>query len=151
MPALTPNFALQSFVTKVRSRVSSTFSKWFGNKAGGSSGAVVRQRPDDEDDDEEAEHSQPPAKRPKLPSYSDNSVFVSDNNNFLNLMPGPSGLQSRKPFDNTTLLNGDKESDSGESTSGYSSMARITKSDNVHGTRKIQTLFGSFLAVVVHP
>lgn len=52
---------------------------------------------------------------------------------------GPSGIKARKLMiprsaersDTTDMLNGDKESDSGDSTSGYSSMARTAVREQV--------------------
>jgi len=97
------------------------------------------------------------------------SINIEDRQNirspFPEPLPGPSGIKSRKTFMPTisvnynsteTLLNGDKDSDSGESTSGYSSMIRIGQKDLASSTEckkmdnpmpnvKPTSLFNSFL------
>lgn len=131
-----------SFVRKVRSRVSgilnSSISKLFGlpsNDAQNDLDEPRRRRLDIEDD-----HLQPPSKRLKLPEASETPSFnfslnnLHNFNNFLEPVAGPSGLSQSKSSQKNTKSNRndtefviaseDKDSDSGESTSGYSSMIK---------------------------
>lgn len=134
---------------KVTSRVSglipSSLTKWFGES--GRSRQVIRRR-DDEisvDEDEETLPIQPPKKRARnVPVLSDatftalnpseftitSTPMVNHNDHSIKIQPGPSGYirQSSREIFNTMSpetamhLNGDDKSDSGESTSGYSSV-----------------------------
>lgn len=135
---------------KVTSRVSglipTSLTKWFGET--GRSKQVIRRRDDqnsaDEDDDDSVT-VQPPKKRArKAPLLSDTSLpvlnssgftitstpMLNHNDHLMRLQPGPSGYTrqtNREIFDTTNSdtavhLNGDDRSDSGESTSGYSSV-----------------------------
>lgn len=137
---------------KVSSRVSdlipTSLSKWFAREEDKS---AVRYREDDDD----LYSIQPPTKRVKMPtepSFSYNNFSLSStptyhNNvmpkrrvdnlaqtlNFAEPVAGPSGIKARKLSVSKThqrhnskeILNGDKDTDSGDSTSGYSSMIKI--------------------------
>lgn len=98
---------------------------------------------------------QPPYKKVKLPVEENNctnfpyteklSTNKSDKRSDFAPEPvaGPSGIQSRKlinnsvvtsvrsTFHNSDIVNGHKDSDSEESTSGYSSVARIGSKEHV--------------------
>ncbi|KAK4877512.1 hypothetical protein RN001_010018 [Aquatica leii] len=142
----------KSFVKKVQSRVSgllsTSLSKWFG----GNDGQKARLR--DEDDDDETYNIQPPSKRIKMPtpetkntyvnSYS-SSTYTSDpnvrtsdytnNTKIFEPVAGPSGVQPNKPnlessLSKDNLLNGDKDSESEESTDGYSSLLRFNHAND---------------------
>lgn len=136
---------------KVTSRVSdlipASLSKWFARDEDKS---AVRYREDDDD----LYSVQPPPKRVKMPTepnFSYNNFTISStpihhNNilpkrradnlaqtlNFAEPVAGPSGIKARKLSVSKThqqsnskeLLNGDKDTDSGDSTSGYSSMIK---------------------------
>lgn len=115
---------------------------------------------DDDDDDHNdfRETIQPPAKKLKLPSISESNptpTFKYNNfsltslstptaessrhEHFAEPIAGPSGVKSRKLVlsnssireQSVRIVNGDNHSDSGDSTSGYSSMARIGGSKEV--------------------
>lgn len=142
----------QSFMKKVSSRVSdlipTSLSKWFARDEDKS---AVRYREEDDD----LYSIQPPTKRVKMPTepsfsynhFSLNSTPTHHNNmlpkrradnlaqtlNFAEPVAGPSGIKARKLSVSKThqqgsskeVLNGDKDTDSGDSTSGYSSMIKI--------------------------
>lgn len=139
---------------KVTSRVSSilptSLSKWFGE---GRSRQVVRRRDETEDDETAATDSvstdgynstQPPRKRPR--NAPPETPFVSNCfqmtstpivNNYV--QPGPSGYVRQDLVNEVhrqeteVQMNGDDRSDSGESTSGYSSVP-------VHNAQKESSL-----------
>ncbi|KAK9878002.1 hypothetical protein WA026_020214 [Henosepilachna vigintioctopunctata] len=141
------NLEEESFVTKVRSRVSGLFnssiSKIFGNQEKRES--VIRRRENDDDIYE----CQPPCKKAKKPLgtsdiredsngtlnhlYSINSLNDASTifTNLTEPVAGPSSgnnIDIRKSFPSITTpkkVSNEKDSDSGESTSGYSSMPRI--------------------------
>lgn len=139
-------------------------SKWF-RRDETSTGSSIRRRTDDDYEDDELYQMQPPTKRQKLPTDSSQvnnprKLNLSDTpitKNSLNIFPepvaGPSGIvTSKKLLERTTQpvvtacsgqsfrhdilkLNGHKESDSEESTSGYSSVARIGSKEQVCESR----------------
>ncbi|XP_044750330.1 nuclear pore complex protein Nup153 [Coccinella septempunctata] len=137
----------ESFVTKVRSRVSgllsSSFSRLFKNQDKRS--GVVRSR-----EDEETNEIQPPCKKAKgmendtlsTTRYRENTIshseFMANLNNDSSVettmepIPGPSFISQRsvqKTFNNSTttgVSNRDKYVES-ENTSGYSSMAKLSE------------------------
>ncbi|KAJ8924665.1 hypothetical protein NQ315_000816 [Exocentrus adspersus] len=149
----------KSFVGKVKSIINSTpLSKWFGKQEDNKS--VIRKH-EEVFDDEDSSAIQPPSKKAKLPineqrnSCSRSSIHFNENcipatnsvpSNIFSKVPepvaGPSGIKSQKllsgastststrhTFNNNELLNG--HSDSEESTSGYSSVARIGSKEQV--------------------
>lgn len=157
-------FLFQSFVGKVKSIISNTpLSKWFRKQD--DNRPVIRRR-DEVFEDEDISEIQPPPKRVKLPvgdggnlcsSVLFNETRISTTNNvsnsIFNKIPepvaGPSGLKPQKLLSNATtvtastirgtfssneLLNG--HSDSEESTSGYSSVARIGSKEQVCGSQE---------------
>lgn len=126
---------------KVTSHVSglipSSISKWFGET--GRTPSVIRRREEqisgDEDDDDELISNQPPKKRARNIShpagFTITSTPVLNHNDHLKkvqTIPQDCIRQSnREIFDSVYTeaslhLNGDNRSDSGESTSGYSSV-----------------------------
>lgn len=137
---------------KVSSRVSGfipSFSKWFNREEGKS---TVRYRDEEGDDDDQSFSIQPPTKKLKLPteptfkynnftlsSLSTPSGESSRHDHFAEPIAGPSGVKSRKlvlPSSREQsvrkeIANGDSNSDSGDSTSGYSSMARIGSKEQI--------------------
>lgn len=142
---------MQSFVKKVSSRVSGfipSFSKWFSREE---SKSTIRYR--DEEEDEDPNFSiQPPSKKLKLPSeptFKYNNFTLSSlstpiaessrHDHFAEPIAGPSGVKSRKLVLSSSrdqsarqaITNGDNNSDSGDSTSGYSSMARIGSKERI--------------------
>lgn len=137
----------------VSSRVSGfipSFSKWFNREEGKS---TVRYRDEEgEDDDDQSVSIQPPAKKLKLPTepsfkynnFTLNSLSTpiaesSRHDHFTEPIAGPSGVKSRKLVLSSSreqsvrkeIANGDSNSDSGDSTSGYSSMARIGSKEQI--------------------
>lgn len=133
---------------KVTSRVSglipSSLTKWFGE--GGCTRQVVRRREAEDDDhsaseDEESLPVQPPKKRARNTTLSDTTFTAIPNlftvtstplvhsyDHVTRTQAGPSGYSRSRESYNTTIRdaevhqNGDDRSDSGESTSGYSSV-----------------------------
>lgn len=129
-------------------------SKWF-RKQNDISKSTIRRREDFEDDDDEEQRMQPPNKKVKLPIEENNcnnfphtqQLSVNEADKRYDFVPepvaGPSGLQSRKLINNSVItsarstfrhsdiVNGHKDSDSEESTSGYSSVARIGSKEHV--------------------
>lgn len=150
---------------KVSSRVSGiipSISKWFGRDEIKS---TIRYRDEEDDDDDENQSFtvQPPSKKLKLPSTTEPSfkynnftlsslstpmvaeTSLSRSQHFAEPIAGPSGVKSRKlvlshsreQSVRNDIVNGDNNSDSGDSTSGYSSMARIgSKEQIVHHVDK---------------
>ncbi|XP_028134125.1 nuclear pore complex protein Nup153 isoform X2 [Diabrotica virgifera virgifera] len=149
----------QSFVGKVKSIISNTpLRRWFGRQDDSVKPTIRRREEDDSEDD--TEQFRPPAKRAKfVVSREDVSVshikssdsikdklLINRNYSFLEPVAGPSGLQTRNLLNNVNssinsdinvqlfssdFLNGHKDSDSEESTSGYSSVARIGSKEHV--------------------
>ncbi|KAF5300979.1 hypothetical protein FQR65_LT09023 [Abscondita terminalis] len=148
----------KSFVKKVRSRVtgllSTSLSKWFGGNE--DQKATVRYRDEEEEDDDETFSIQPPSKRIKIPTPESNNTYInsfpsSTYTNDLNTrtinyasnskttfepVAGPSGIQSYKcdlesSFSKDNLLNGDKDSESGESMDDTSSRLAFSHSNNI--------------------
>ncbi|XP_072400150.1 uncharacterized protein Nup153 isoform X2 [Diabrotica undecimpunctata] len=149
----------QSLVGKFKSIISNTpLSKWF-RRQDDSVKPTIRRREED-DDEEDTEQFQPPAKRAKFVvnredvsvSHIRSSDSIKDkliNRNYTSFpepVAGPSGIQTRNLLNNVNssinsdinvqlfssdFLNGHKDSDSEESTSGYSSVARIGSKEHV--------------------
>ncbi|KAF5278299.1 hypothetical protein FQR65_LT03567 [Abscondita terminalis] len=148
----------KSFVKKVRSRVTgllpTSLSKWFGGNE--DQKATVRYRDEEEEDDDETFSIQPPSKRIKIPTPESNNTYInsfpsSTYTNDLNTrtinyasnskttfepVAGPSGIQSYKcdlesSFSKDNLLNGDKDSESGESMDDTSSRLAFSHSNNI--------------------
>lgn len=144
---------------KVTSRVSgfipSSLTKWFGET--GRSRQVIRRREDqnsgDEDDDDDSTPNQPPKKRARNASMLSDATFsalspsgftitstpmIHHSDHLMRMQPGPSGYTrqaNRQTFDSVhpetiVHLNGDDRSDSGESTSGYSSVPLPMQKDS---------------------
>lgn len=119
-----------------------------------------RREDDDEDDGTPIQPPSKKAKIPTTPnitynnfslvsiapstSRTTNSVSKNDLNHVASNVtvagptPGPSGIKARKlnisrikDQDKELLLNGDKDSDSGDSTSGYSSIVRIESRERI--------------------
>lgn len=132
---------------KVTSRVSglipTSLSKWFGDT--GRSRQVIRRREDqnsdDDDGDEDSTPIQPPKKRARNAATLSDATFSAmsssgftitstpmiNHNDVLRVQAGPSGYSrqsTRETYDaiHSMHLNGDDRSESGESTSGYSSV-----------------------------
>lgn len=148
---------LQSFVEKVKSIITNTpLSKWFRKE---NSRPIVRRRDDDFEDG--SEEMQPPSKRVKLPSDEEknnfSSVFsetvvrnevkkhIKISDYFPEPVAGPSGVHPNSLANGVSVnsvhnrlvncdhLNGrNKDSDSEESTSGYSSVAKIGSKEQVY-------------------
>ncbi|KAL3275397.1 hypothetical protein HHI36_020161 [Cryptolaemus montrouzieri] len=155
-----------SFVTKVRSRVSGLFnssiSRLFGSQEKRNS--TVRRRENDDDNHE----SQPPCKKAKVPenNTSINSYFkdnhatnnihgtnslsnasITNFTNFAEPVAGPSGIRTLRSFNKTLtsstlsrteLSSVEKNSDSGESTSGYSSMPKMCNTDTLRHSDSVK-------------
>lgn len=150
---------------KVSSRVSdlipSSLSKWFARDEDNKS--TVRYREDDEDS-YLVQPPTKRVKIPMESSFSYNNFSLSStetpthhNNvppkrrvdnlaqtlNFAEPVAGPSGIKARKlsisktpqPCTSKEMLNGEKDTDSGDSTSGYSSMVKIGSKEQL--TEKI--------------
>lgn len=146
----------QSFVGKVKSIITNTpLSKWFKKELGR---PAVRRRDDDFED--EAQEMQPPSKRVKLPNNSEKDNFdsvysetvihndIKKHTKIFDYFPepvaGPSGIHTNNlangisissvhnRLSNSEVLNGRKDSDSEESTSGYSSVAKIGSKEQVY-------------------
>ncbi|GLV45529.1 Nucleoporin 153kD [Carabus blaptoides fortunei] len=146
-----PNNSLLQKVTKrVSGLIPSSFTKWFGQP--GDSGSVIRRRESiDDEDDTDTTQIQPPKKRAK-PSTSTADVdfsatvnnfalttstpVISSRNDLRHMQAGPSAFtrhtttsqqqfqvrNQRNESATATITNGDDKSDSGDSTSGYSSV-----------------------------
>ncbi|KAG5894373.1 hypothetical protein JTB14_015650 [Gonioctena quinquepunctata] len=152
--------AEKSFVGKFKSIINNTpLSKWFRKQE--ESRSTIRRRDDEAEDDEIHQMQPPSkrAKRPVSAEENNSVIFkISDSTSSLNIVEihkevnqfpepvaGPSGIKSRKLlgsatisknsvkniYGNSDLLNGHKDSDSEESTSGYSSVARIGSKEHV--------------------
>ncbi|KAG5894371.1 hypothetical protein JTB14_015648 [Gonioctena quinquepunctata] len=152
--------AEKSFVGKFKSIINNTpLSKWFRKQE--ESRSTIRRRDDEAEDDEIHQMQPPSkrAKRPVSAEENNSVIFkTSDTISSLNIVEiqkevnhfpepvaGPSGIKSRKllgsatisknsvknTYGNSDLLNGHKDSDSEESTSGYSSVARIGSKEHV--------------------
>lgn len=139
---LQSGFFFQSFVKKVKSRLSGfvppSLSRWFATSEKPNS----RQREESEDD---IVHVEPPTKRVKRPTdtieedYSSNSNLEA-NSIYPEPIAGPSGVSftrssviTENDFQNDSE---DKDSDDEGSTSGYSSMARHGSKDHFSDNSK---------------
>lgn len=146
---------------KVSSRVSGiipSISKWFSREENKSTIRYRDEEDDDDDDDEDQSFRiQPPSKKLKLPPATTEQPAFKYNNfslsslstpmvveesrqeRFVEPIAGPSGVKSRKLILSSSrehsvrkdMVNGDNNSDSGDSTSGYSSMARIGSKEQI--------------------
>ncbi|CAG9854329.1 unnamed protein product [Phyllotreta striolata] len=150
-PNINEDDAEKSLVGKFKSIISNTpLSKWFRRQ--NNSKSTIRRREDDEESNEMQPPSKR-ARLPDSAgsgfinlfsgsvldnnAYSD--TFINKTHNYFSEpVAGPSGLKTHKVLNSVTtnthsaknlfnndLLNGNKDSDSEESTSGYSSVARI--------------------------
>ncbi|VEN47244.1 unnamed protein product [Callosobruchus maculatus] len=146
-PSLKDSENDQSLVGKVKSIIT-PISKWFRKQDDDSQ--ITRKREEDDLEDDMLQ-MQPPSKRVKLPNdlLGNNcnnttsnklpSNDISSIRNFTNFpepVAGPSGIKCRKTLNThtsytTETLNGHKDSDSEDSTSGYSSVARIGSREQV--------------------
>ncbi|XP_057656395.1 nuclear pore complex protein Nup153 [Diorhabda carinulata] len=145
----------KSLVGKFKSIISNTpLSKWFGRQDNDVKSTLRRR----DEDYGEVDHLQPPMKRAKFTltpedettKSSDTKIkekLLTKNYNCPEPVAGSSGLQSRKLLNNVNtpinsdinvqlfgsseFLNGHKDSDSEESTSGYSSVLRMGSKEHV--------------------
>lgn len=145
----------QSFVGKVKSIITNTpLSKWFRKE---NTRPTIRRR--DEDCEDDAQEMQPPSKRVKLPVVEKNnysSVFsetivhneVKKLTKICDYYPepvaGPSGIHTNSlangisvnsvhnRLTNSDILSRHKDSDSEESTSGYSSAVKVGNKEQVY-------------------
>lgn len=140
---------MKKVTSRVSGLLPTSLSKWFGES--GRTKPVIRRRDDQnsaDEDDEDATTIQPPKKRARNAAILSDTTFPSlshsgfqftstptvnhNNDHLMRLQPGPSGytrqITNREVFvetlntDTAVHLNGDDRSDSGESTSGYSSV-----------------------------
>lgn len=153
---ITFSFLFQSFVGKVKSIITNTpISKWFRKE---NTRPIIRRR--DEDCEDDTQEMQPPSKRVKLPVDGDKNSYsnvfsetvvhneVKKHKKICDYFPepvaGPSGIHTsslangfsvnsiHNRLTTSEILSRRKDSDSEESTSGYSSVAKVGSKEQVY-------------------